>query len=512
MDNLPNQNPAQQDQNQPNTALPGVKPQVPTQQPDQTTAPSSPVQPSVVQSTIEPIVEEKSDQPSPPKETETPPQEPTGTPMVYKTNGKKEKILKGVKIGGIVLSVFFLSSLTYLSLSWLTKKKTETTTQPAKQILSGLIPTAVKNLQLVVGEKKEVTEWKQPSEIQNTEVAKEVLDWLDEQRDSRDVYIYGYRCAINGDCEKQEADNRAGLAAIWGRSLHHQATNNDNDLLIINKDINIYTDPEKVPIIQNNFWNCKLMYQVWQNDSLSNEQKTKVKNICDKSSYYPPELEEIDNLIESDQLEKINPKTLIDNISSIEDNPQSASNNSAKFIEYSTYSSDFTAKYLWEKDKLNLNRAQAYFNKAILLWKNEPRNTYLEGKCLLGIAALDLYTATQEENYLEFAASFLDKEKVKDLCLSPNEDGSTYYNDSILEHATCGIFANQLANLKGEEEYKEVKNSLVSNAVDNLLNYPQYSEEEGKSAFFGRVRAGDEIIIFKLVRENGLFAGLLMME
>ena len=124
MGNLPNQNPDPQgnnsvvpDQNQQQKPTPPwVEPQVPTQQSGQTTVSSSPVQP-----TIEPIAEEKPDKPSPLKETETPPQEPAATPMVYKTDGKKEKILKGVKTGGIVLSMFFLSSLTYFSLSLIDK-------------------------------------------------------------------------------------------------------------------------------------------------------------------------------------------------------------------------------------------------------------------------------------------------------------------------------------------------------------------------------------------------------
>lgn len=112
------QNPAQQDQN---PAPPWVAPTSPPTS-SQATSSSPAIEP-----TIEPIIQEKhSSPPSPPEttseKTKAPPQEPATTPTVYNPDDKGKKILKA---GGIVLVMFFLSFLTYLSLNLIDKNKAE---------------------------------------------------------------------------------------------------------------------------------------------------------------------------------------------------------------------------------------------------------------------------------------------------------------------------------------------------------------------------------------------------
>ena len=250
------------DQNQPSPAPPWVAPPA---------APAPTNASSTIKPTIEPIIEN-------PPDNASPPPEPTVEPMIYQPDDKGKKILTA---GSIIASIILLASISYFSLSWLYKKKAGEITQPTRQAPSESIPSATKNIQLGPGEKKEVVEWKQPSqELQNIEIAESALAWLNEQRDSRGVYIGGYRCLMEGECYDQQTDTRAGFSAIWGRFKHYQETKDENDLSIINKDISLYSNESIVPIIQNDFWNCKLMYELLQSDDISENDGNYI------SSYY----------------------------------------------------------------------------------------------------------------------------------------------------------------------------------------------------------------------------------
>lgn len=479
---------------------------------------------SVKSSTITPL----SSPPTSPSSPSSPLTPSIGSPKP-ETFGKPSKPIKNTKrissnksrvvklafiISGVIAFIVIASGVIYLK----QLKSIEIKETPAKKISSNLIPLAEKNLKLGPGEKKEVIEWKKvsqltifPSQAQRANIAKQTLDWLNEQRDSRDVYIYGYYCSTEKGCNKQIADNRAGLAAIWGRFKHYQTTKDKNDLSIIDKDIDLYSNENIVGSIQNNFWNCKLMYEMWQSNLFSEPQKEKIEKICERSSYLPSELMEINKQIEEGKIEETDFKKLIYERPFATTNFQNYSSKGAKLIKYSSFTSDFIAKYLWKKDEKDLIRARLYFDKGINLWSQESQGSYLAGKCVLGIAALDLYEATGTTDYLDFANLFFEKEKIKDICLASPEEGANYCYNSLFEQTTCGIFVNKLASLSEKEELQELKENLITNLINNLFNYPEYKDgKEGKGSFYS-ISSGKEIFL-KSTRENGLAVGLLMME
>jgi hypothetical protein len=450
--------------------------------------------------------------PSESPQTAPPPAPPVEDLKVYKTAGGGGK--KVITFLGIFFLVFCLSSLTFFSLKFLTEKKGEAVTQSISETGQELTPLAERNLRLGPGEKKAVVGWKQFSqEMPNSEVAEKVLSWLEEQRDSRGIYIYGYRCSLQGECGQQEADNRAGLSAIWGRFQHYQKSKGANDLAVINKDIGLYSDREILGSIQNDFWNCKLMYEMWQSGLFSEEQKAKIAKICERGSYDFAELEEIDKQIAQGGWREVDYKNLINQRPEGITQYQSLSDKGTMLIEYSAYASDFAAQYLWQKEEKNLTRAKLYFSKGVSLWNQAPQTAYVKGRCVLGAAALDLYEATGKADYLDFADSLFQKEKIKELCLASSEKLTSYFHDSLFEQATCGLFINQLAGLAKKEDYTPAKTNLRNNLVPRLFSAPEYRDaSEGKAAFFSKREGATETILYRPVRENGLLVGFLMME
>ncbi|HUV46986.1 MAG TPA: hypothetical protein VMW29_02520 [Candidatus Bathyarchaeia archaeon] len=425
----------------------------------------------------------------------------------YPPSGGGKKILSSL---GIVLGMILLASFSFFSLWFLSTKKTKETPKSQDTGASELTPAAEKNLQLGVGEKSEVTSWKNLtqdstsiSDEQKLDIAAKVLSWLDDQRDSRGVYIYGYRCVLEGDCGKQELSNQAGLTAIWGRFKYYEKAQSPSDLIIINKDLGLYSDENIVGAIQNNFWNCKLMYEMWQSNLFSQPQKDKIKKICDRGSYYSPE--------GLNSFDKVDFKTLLQQKPESTNSFQGLSSQGMKLVEYAAFASDFASKYAWEKDNDDLDKARLYFNGGVKLWSQEPKGSYVEGRCVLGVAALDLYEVTKEQDYLDFSQDFLEKEKISELATTSTAGTVTYFHNSLFEQATCGLFLKKLAVLAADEKYRETNNTLLGNLLSRLFTIPEYKNgTEGKGAFSTKTELSGQTLIERSVRENGLMVGLLV--
>lgn len=183
--------------------------------------------------------------------------------------------------------------------------------------------------------------------------------------------------------------------------------------------------------------------------------------------------------------------------------------------KHSGFASDFIARYFWKNNNQDLIRAKMFFSKAVDLWAQASPDAYLEGKCVLGISALDLYQATQNSDYLDFAESFFEKEKISSLCLESKKEGvSNYCYDSLFEQTTCGIFVHQLSLSTEKQEYENIYSNLVSNILNNLFNIPEYDTgEESKGSCYSEATVhGNKTYIHKSVRENGLLVGFLMTE
>jgi len=337
------------------------------------------------------------------------------------------------------------------------------------------------------------------------EISTKVLAWLTTQKNEKGVYNLGQLCQIDGKCELLGVDNRCGLSAIWGRFKNFEKTNKPEELELIQKDLTTYTDPSKVPFLQNNFWNCKLMYEMWQSNLFPPEEKEKIEKICWQGLYprdegnpsVGPNLKEV---LETKRFYGIPPTVLSDK--------------GGELTEYAAYTSDFAARYLWKKDEKDLRRAESFFNKAISLYSSERQNHYIIGRCVLGIASLDIYLATSDPEYFDFAKSFWGMEEVGKICLSGNEVVSpNRCEESLLDQATCGLFAQNLYDLTKDEKYKDFKTKVVEKLIKKSWDGKDHQGEFlGDGAFYspGKGLEVKTVNIYKPIRENGLMVGVLL--
>ena len=346
----------------------------------------------------------------------------------------------------------------------------------------------------------------QKEEKKYLEIAASTLDWLNQQKDDRGVYFFAQ---LYQSSEKKYENlpsgesGHYGLTTIWGRFKYFQATNDKKIFNLLKNDLNTYTDKNKVKYIQNDFWNCKLMYELWQSNLFSNKEKKLIENICwQRSSYLYPEelLQAIDGKTSLNKkefvdldLEKAITKQLIF------DKPLNQDEINLIF-NFFPYPSDFAFRYLWKKDEKDLKIARYYFYQLIHLFtekEEEIKKHNAEGLknfCLLGIDSLDLYKATNKKSYLKFAL-FLGEKILKE-------------EKTKLKPPVCAFFANQLFKTTGKKEFEEIKKNLLDSLINQVLDLPSFPGNlTGKGGFLLDERGNPGAI--KVIRENGLLVGLL---
>lgn len=343
--------------------------------------------------------------------------------------------------------------------------------------------------------------------LSNLEIAEKVLDWLDKQRDENGVYYVSRMCTEKGYCEeatKAGTSGHNGIAPIWGRFKYYEKTKDPSSMEIINKDLNTYSDSEKVEMIQNDFWNCKFMYELWQSDLLSEKQKSLAEEICwrRRSTYHsPPELESyvkweiIDNIwteVAKNEVDLVNLKSVVDgNISFQEKLPEDFAQ---RLQEYTTYPSEFVARYFWKENEIDLTKAKFYFNKAIQAYFQKTDLFKQSHLCSLGISSLDFQKVEKERVYIEFAEDLF--EQAQNV-------------NSQVKHPLCITLAQGLFEETEDRKYQAIKKSLVQELVDQTFDYPGYSGYTSGQVNFREIRPGGAVESKRLIRQNSLISGIL---
>ena len=326
--------------------------------------------------------------------------------------------------------------------------------------------------------------------IENKEIIDAVFSWIKNQKNSDNSYKFGLICSSFNQCQIPAKDDRVALTALRAYFKHYQAYKDPNDIVQIDLILNNYTywGDYKVPFyFQNEFWNCKWTAEISKADFLTEGQKKMAKNIClgSNNSYYPP-LEEAKEVSGSQKMEK--------------------------FARFSCFASDYSSRFLLDQNRSSIELAKGYFNHAVSYWKEQPAEKYLFGKCLLGIAALDIFNITKENQYLDFAKQFMEKEKIRDVCFYDGKSKfySSYCADSAFEKSTCALFAQQLFSITKEDKYNTIANDLVNGLV--LLNFDGEGYPRGINNFKAFYSKSGEDTLFYETRDNVLALEALLND
>ncbi|HLL60709.1 MAG TPA: hypothetical protein VK338_03250, partial [Candidatus Nitrosocosmicus sp.] len=319
--------------------------------------------------------------------------------------------------------------------------------------------------------------------------ARIILDWIDKQKGNDGRYFYGLLCSSPTQCDKQIIDNRIALATTWARYTYYKQTNDPQDLTIIRKDLETLTNPQITEVIQNDFWNCKLMYDMYQSNIFNTTEKERIKQICLKSSNFP--LDEMN----VDDPNKVVPESNQANIDKVMRNQvisYDESKTNGEFSVYATAASDKAIKYLWHKNNLDLKAAQIYFNKALALYSNK-KTEIGDQSSLLGIAAIDLYKVTNDNKYISLA-HYMYKNTSQTMCTTSNGCVGVLFLSHDLN--------NLIKDVKYQNFAAQSRGYLIDNRFDHL---PYAGYVSGKGAFYFQ----NNTTYTYSVRNNALLVGTL---
>jgi len=310
--------------------------------------------------------------------------------------------------------------------------------------------------------------------------AKNALAWLEKQKDERGIYYFSRSCSSGTSCDqinKSGQSGHYGLAAIWGRYKYYSQNRTMADLTIINKDLAAYTDASKIGVVQNDHWNCRLMYELWSDKAFSAEQKQQLEQICWQSLYYHPK--DLPTTSESFSYNKAAKRAVTAAVV--------AANEEGLAGMYAPYASDFVARFVWRQNPEDLTQANQYFNKAVAWWNSNKAVIGGENYCLLGVAAVDMAQVTKKTDYLDFAKDLFNSKKAADKPLSP----------------VCAVWAKELERLDNNTEYLSY--------MLKINGFWLKTGQDKDGSFFSLLANGIDLNSEKTIRLNGLVVGVLSL-
>ncbi len=411
---------------------------------------------------------------------------------------KLNYLLVGSILGGVVLLIILI----LISLKFSQVKKTAETSSILKenqgnnnQSISGY-PSEEEIQNLISPPKKWQTIKVPPAKsFEKSAIAEKAINCLNKMKDQRGAYLFERLCDSSGNCKNTEG-NHSGPRPIWARFKHYQKTKNKTDLLIIDEDLS--TNLNEVNVIQNDFWNCKLMHELWESNLLSETEKKSIKDLCLYSLLRPSSVDEADKQINLGLVNKPNFRYLKNkfsqqNTTSIK--PILIKNN---LLETAFYSSEFVGKSYFTKQNIDLKRAEFFFNQATEMAIRQQKEIRYNEICTLGEASLDLFKATKDNDYLDFAKYLWINKKI--YSLDYDFSGRT----------VCAYFANSLYQITKDIKYQKTREELLASLVSNNLDEKnRYGYVNGDGCFNSDK---NEDKIRKPSNENALIIGMLLSD
>ena len=119
-------------------------------------------------------------------------------------------------------------------------------------------------------------------------ISKNLMLWLEEQRDDRGVYSESEFCK-NDVCSGKSSSNRSGFSVMDGKVRYE----NKIDQSVVD-DLKKYSDKNVVRVIQSNYLLCNFLYDLYKYPEVGEEVKTLTEKICFDVQYEFDDVKDFD--------------------------------------------------------------------------------------------------------------------------------------------------------------------------------------------------------------------------
>lgn len=329
---------------------------------------------------------------------------------------------------------------------------------------------------------------------QKIESSNALYRWINSMQDSKNTYNQSIICSKNDPktaCQLEMNSYHAGIYTAWGRFHLFRTTGNNLQKEKLQSDLKTYADESIIPTIQNYFWNCKLMYELWNAPELDQTSKDNAVKICVRGLYEPAEYEPVIKVAE--HIKEVTDANL-DSALTGRSVLYGQATSSEKFIQNAAYSSDLAYKSKLYRDEKYLKQAQVFFLRALYTYGSE-KQMYEENSGVLGIAAFDLFIITQNKKYLEIAKQIINDRTTR---------RCSFLFPCIIDY----MLAKSLYLYTDDQKYNDMKENYLSEIINNFMDKEKFTKT---SDFNGLYNQTTDSLIYP-TRENALFLGVYAYE
>jgi hypothetical protein len=325
------------------------------------------------------------------------------------------------------------------------------------------------------------------------DMAKKALDCLEMARDERGAFVVAMECDEKSQCSKSFPSNRYGLYVMWGRTKYVEKTNDQYELGILRKDIDLYLDQKKFEVIQPDFISKMFLYDMWQSKIFTNEDKGKIKALTERIEI--PELTAMNSIERNAKSSSYKQPNLVSLIVNKKGDGYVSIDLEDEWIYSQVISaaSDYIIDYQWFKNPLSLKIAEGLFYGSIEKYFSSNKVSIVN-RNLLGITAIQFYQVTGEKVFLYFAVDIYNHPEIKSPCFL-NQSCTT----DLLSPIVSEILSDYLSITTGETNYREYGDKMINYLVQSNIN----STEGCYYTLFPKGKKDKQIM------ENGLMIGLL---
>lgn len=335
-----------------------------------------------------------------------------------------------------------------------------------------------------------------PTKPTNLQIAEKTQNWLETLMEQNFLYEVGLSCEGLNNCEKQTVGKQLGVAVLWSRFNLYQKTKKSEDLIMINKQLDVYTKET----FQSDFWHCKLLYQMNKSGLFDNQQKEKLKTICQNSTYLRYNKM---NMFAYNSKQNVSDFNFNQVINSINNNKPTglltltdlAPKNNDDFLVYITYVSEFVEKYFWFNRPDYLWVAKGYFDHLIPYYiaNKKDLNAIVP---LMAYASLDLYRATRHNEYLIFTKYL-------------NDIAESDQSETTVKLTRTALLQKELYRITKDKSFLQQAEGNLKKIINKSFDFTGYS---GYRIGIGAFHNQGKIIYYYDTVNNTLIVDLITMD
>ena len=285
-------------------------------------------------------------------------------------------------------------------------------------------------------------------------ISKNLMLWLDKQRDERDVYSESEICQ-NGSCQTGFSSNRSGFSVMDGKvKLQKEIDQNIVD------DLKKYANKDIVQVIQSNYLLCNFLYDLYSYPNANEEVKNLTEKICFDVQYEFDDTKDFDLVYFDENIVDVN-NLLNQNLQKLEKilikkETVSSSSFGGNFDitrKYGYFVSEFATRYKWEGKDMDYKGFIISLDRFLDLYIDQ-NNEFKEGElCGLAWGLIDMGEYKQIPELKKYGEMIYSKEVIEK---GMNKMG-------VKQMLTCGLLADKIND---EKMVNNFINKIVTNFYD----------------------------------------------